>query len=101
MLVTETGTGCFRNDTIRVRVTSKPKPQITPGSQTICGGTQIYLHVVDTGAYAMSGYPVGTIVDWLGIANGLTPNDSIGTLSGPDSVFIARVTLMDVETPPR
>ena len=92
--VSETGTGCSRSDTLRLNVTSYPKPIITPGSQTICGNTELFLHVVDTGAY-VGGYPTNgsATITWVNNGTFSPPNDSIGTNATVDTNFTAIVTV--------
>ncbi|HQK98906.1 MAG TPA: MopE-related protein, partial [Bacteroidia bacterium] len=76
--VTITGpAGCSQlTRNLFLNVLPNPAPKITPGDTTICSDQTIFLKVRDTGVYA-GGYPLGTTVDWIGINNNLSPNDSV------------------------
>jgi hypothetical protein len=83
--------GCTSSNSKTVNASANPLPIVTPASDTVlCFGSIIKLAVKDTGFYS-AGYPAGTVVDWLGIVSGLSPNDSINSDNGTS--YQVRVTL--------
>ena len=61
-------------------------------SDLLCAPNSINIYVVDNGTYASTGYPAGTVVEWLGYgAIGSPSTTPINSSQG--STFQAKVTL--------
>lgn len=82
--------GCTSSNSITVEPAPLPQPKVTPNDTTLCSGTVIKIAVRDTGFYS-AGYPMGTLVDWVGIVSGQSPQDSINSDNG--NTYQAVVTL--------
>jgi hypothetical protein len=82
--------GCAITNTFTLATPVRPLPLVTPGDSVICNGQEIFLKVIDQGAFT-GGYPQGTTVEWLDIVSGLTPHDSISSING--LYFIAQVSV--------
>jgi subtilisin-like proprotein convertase family protein len=91
VLLTDNVSGCTATSDVLVNTIASPEPKIIPGDTILCNGTNLYLHVVDTGAY-IAGYPVGTSIEWVNIITNTYPNDSIDVI-GNGSSFQVIVTL--------
>ncbi|MBL7924227.1 MAG: HYR domain-containing protein, partial [Bacteroidia bacterium] len=91
VIMTDALSGCTQSSLVSVGVIPNPSPKVIPGDTILCNGSNYFLHVIDTGAYAAS-YPVGTTVDWVNIISNQSPNDSLNT-NGNGSSFQAKVTL--------
>ncbi|MBK7965338.1 MAG: proprotein convertase P-domain-containing protein [Bacteroidetes bacterium] len=91
VLLTDIVSGCSDSSEVLVNIVDNPAPTIIPGDTILCNGTNMYLHVVDTGAYS-AGYPAGTLIEWVNIITNTYPNDSIDVI-GNGSSFQAIVTL--------
>ncbi|MBK9638895.1 MAG: HYR domain-containing protein, partial [Bacteroidetes bacterium] len=91
VVLTDIGSGCTTSSNVLVNIVDNPAPKIIPGDTILCNGTNMYLHVVDTGAYS-GGYPANTLIEWVNIITNTYPNDSIDVI-GNGSSFQAIVTL--------
>ncbi len=83
-------TGCPVKDSVVVVAPAPASPKIIPGNMLLCSGQNIYLHVIDTGAYS-GGYPLGTTVDWVNIVQGLSPNDSVNSSGIADFTAVVHI----------
>ncbi len=79
VIATDPVGGCTAIDSVVINTSIvTPSPKVYPGDSLLCSGQSFYQHVIDTGAYS-NGYPIGTTIDWVGISNGLSPDDSVNT----------------------
>jgi Ig-like domain CHU_C associated/GEVED domain/SprB repeat len=79
--VTNPLTGCTKIDSVAVNFGVSPTPQIVENDTTLCNPDQIYIHVVDVGAFS-GGYPAGTTFEWVGITPPIPDLDSISSVNG-------------------
>ncbi|MFM7014730.1 MAG: beta strand repeat-containing protein, partial [Bacteroidota bacterium] len=78
--------------TYTITTNPAPAPVLSATDTTLCAPSSIDIYAVDNGAYASSGYPAGTLVEWLGYgASGQPQTTPINSSQG--STFQAKVTL--------
>ncbi|MBP7167831.1 MAG: HYR domain-containing protein, partial [Bacteroidia bacterium] len=90
---TDLTTGCTQSSSVVVNTIANPAPKVIPGDSVLCSGTDLYVHVIDTGAYS-GGYPVGSLLEWVNIVANQNVLDSLN-VNGNGSIYQAIITTPD------